>query len=54
MFLWLIQDELSEFKNKAEEFEKRYLEVQNQTEELIKETEESKSKLNQLQDMIER
>ena len=50
----LIQEELIEFKSKAEEFERKYSEVQKQTETLIKETEESQSKLSQLQEMIER
>lgn len=49
-----MQEELSEFKIKAEEFEIRYFEAQKQTESLIKETEESQTKLSQLQEMIER
>lgn len=49
-----LEDELSEFKLKAEDFEKRYSEVQKQTEVLLKETEESQSKLSQLQETIER
>ncbi|PKA49353.1 hypothetical protein AXF42_Ash014255 [Apostasia shenzhenica] len=48
-----LEDELSEFKIKAEEFEKRYYESQRQTVALVKETEESHIKLSHLQDMIE-
>ncbi|XP_020591661.1 myosin-12 [Phalaenopsis equestris] len=49
-----LEDELSEVKIKAAEFEKRFCEVQKQTETLIKETEESQIKIYQLQEMIER
>ncbi|ONK60494.1 uncharacterized protein A4U43_C08F19090 [Asparagus officinalis] len=49
-----LEEELIEFRSKAEEFEKKYSEAQKQTEELIKETEETKSKLSQFQETIER
>lgn len=49
-----MQNELSEFKIKAEEFEKRICEAQKQAEALTKETEESQTKISQLQEMIER
>lgn len=49
-----LEDELAIFKNKAEEFEKRYSEVHKQTEALLKDTEESQSKISQLQETIER
>ncbi|XP_077247781.1 myosin-like protein XIF [Tasmannia lanceolata] len=49
-----LEVELSEWKNKAEEFEGRYSEVQKQSEAILKENEETQSKLCQLQEMIER
>ncbi|KAG0458351.1 hypothetical protein HPP92_023508 [Vanilla planifolia] len=48
-----LEDELSDFKIKSEELERRYLEVQMQTETLIKEAERSQTKISQLQEMIE-
>ncbi|WOL20658.1 Myosin-J heavy chain [Canna indica] len=49
-----LEDELSKFKSKAEEFEERYIKVQKQVEELQKGTEESNSKISELQDMIQK
>nr|XP_009394265.1 PREDICTED: myosin-12-like [Musa acuminata subsp. malaccensis] len=49
-----LEDELSIFKTKADEFEGKYTEVQKRVEELLKDTEESNSKISQLQEMIER
>lgn len=49
-----LQDELTIFKTKSEEFEMKYTEVQKRVEELLKDTEESNSKIGQLQEMIER
>ncbi|KAG0460120.1 hypothetical protein HPP92_023248 [Vanilla planifolia] len=48
-----LEDELSDFKIKSEELERRYQEVQMQTETLIKEAERSQTKISQLQEMIE-
>lgn len=48
-----LEDELVDFKTKAEEFEKRYCETQKQIEALIKESENSQAKISQLQEMIE-
>lgn len=50
----LTQEELNGFRSKAEEFDRKYTEVQTQTEALIKESEESQSKLTQLQETIDR
>ncbi|KAG9452018.1 hypothetical protein H6P81_004922 [Aristolochia fimbriata] len=49
-----LEVELNDWKQKAEAFEKRYIEVQKQNEVSIKEAEESHSRLTQLQEMIER
>ncbi|XP_062212403.1 myosin-12-like [Phragmites australis] len=49
-----LADELSTFKRKAEDLEKKLLELQKQSDELSQETQERGSKLNQLQEMIER
>ncbi|OAY75620.1 Myosin-12 [Ananas comosus] len=48
-----LEDELGVFKSKAEEFEKRYSEVQKVAEALLKDTQEYQSKISQLQEMIE-
>ncbi|XXG73765.1 hypothetical protein AAC387_Pa07g2616 [Persea americana] len=49
-----LESELNEWKRKAEEFEKRFSEVQKHNEVSLKDTEESQSKICQLQEMIER
>ncbi|WVZ60536.1 hypothetical protein U9M48_010546 [Paspalum notatum var. saurae] len=49
-----LEDELSTFKQKAEDLENRLLELQKQSDELSHETQERESKVNQLQQMIER
>ncbi|MQM03597.1 hypothetical protein Taro_036381 [Colocasia esculenta] len=49
-----LEEELAEFKTKAEEFERRYSEAQQHNGALLKEAEESQQKMGQLQEMIER
>ena len=49
-----IQDELSTFRQKAEDLENKLLEMQKRSDELSQETQEQESKVNQLQEMIER
>ncbi|XP_058085299.1 myosin-12-like isoform X2 [Magnolia sinica] len=49
-----LEDELSEWKKKAEEFERRFSEVQQLSEASTKDAEESHSRICQLQEMIER
>lgn len=53
-YLDYLQAELSIFKCKAEEFEGKYNEAQQQIGQLLKDTEESNSKINQMQEKIER
>jgi myosin-5 len=50
----LIQDELDTFRVKAEDLENKLFEVQQQSDELSKETQERASKINELQEMIAR
>lgn len=49
-----MQEELNEFKIKSDEFERKFSEVQEQNESLLKEAEESQLKMGQLQEMIDR
>ncbi|KAL6005214.1 hypothetical protein ACLOJK_005776 [Asimina triloba] len=49
-----LEDELNQWKKKAEEFESRFSEVQQQNEASLKDAEESKSRIWQLQETIER
>lgn len=48
------QDELSMFKRKAEDLEQKLLEVQKHYDDLTQEAQEWDSKINHLQEMIER
>nr|CAB3493246.1 unnamed protein product [Digitaria exilis] len=49
-----LEDELSIFKQKAEDLEERFLELQKRSDELSQETQERESKVIQLQEIIER
>ncbi|CAN6292499.1 unnamed protein product [Urochloa humidicola] len=49
-----LEDELSTFKQKAEDLEEKLLKLQKRSDELSQETQERESKINQLQEMIER
>ncbi|KAK1309930.1 hypothetical protein QJS10_CPA08g00135 [Acorus calamus] len=49
-----LEDQLNDFKMNAEEFERKYCEVQKQNETWLKEIEESQSKISELQEMMER
>ncbi|CAL4944371.1 unnamed protein product [Urochloa decumbens] len=49
-----LEDELSTFKQKAEDLEEKLLELQKRSDELSQETQERESKVNELQEMIER
>ncbi|KAG2545904.1 hypothetical protein PVAP13_9KG467505 [Panicum virgatum] len=49
-----LEDELSTFRQKAEDLENKLLEMQKRSDELSQETQERESKVNQLQEMIER
>ncbi|CAL4935930.1 unnamed protein product [Urochloa decumbens] len=49
-----LEDELSTFKQKAEDVEEKLLELQKRSDELSQETQERESKVNELQEMIER
>ncbi|KAG2535231.1 myosin-12-like isoform X1 [Panicum virgatum] len=49
-----LEDELSTFRQKAEDLENKLLEMQKRSDELSQETQEQESKVNQLQEMIER
>lgn len=49
-----IQDELSTFKQKAEDLENKLIEFQKQSDELSQETQEQASKVIQLQELVER
>nr|TKV91368.1 hypothetical protein SEVIR_9G091500v2 [Setaria viridis] len=49
-----LEDEVSTFKQKAEDLEEKLLELQKRSDELSQETLERESKVNQLQEMIER
>ena len=50
----LIQDELGTFRMKAEDLEKKLIEVQKHSDKLSQETQERDSKINQLQEMLAR
>lgn len=52
--LFFIQTELGTFRTKAEDLEKKLFEVQKQSDELSRETQERDSKINELQEMIAR
>ncbi|KAK1271561.1 hypothetical protein QJS04_geneDACA013026 [Acorus gramineus] len=49
-----LEDQLNDFKMNAEEFERKYCEVQKQNETWLKEIKESQSKISELQEMMER
>ncbi|CAL4927330.1 unnamed protein product [Urochloa decumbens] len=49
-----LEDELSTFKQKAEDLEEKLLELQKRSDELSQETQERESKVHELQEMIER
>ncbi|RLN40071.1 Myosin-J heavy chain [Panicum miliaceum] len=49
-----LEDELSTFRQKAEDLENKLLEMQKRSDELSHETQERESKVNQIQEMIER
>lgn len=49
-----LEDELSTFKQKAEDLENKLIEFQKQSDELLQETQEQASKVTQLQELVER